>query len=220
MLDDDEQWKPIIIESDGTIYDYTGYYQISNYGRVRSLSRIDARGHTRNGKIMRITPGKRGYAQIQLCKDGEKVKFYIHRLVATMFIPNPDNLPCVNHKDENKTNNNVENLEWCTQEYNVKYGTSRKRTAEKLVGKPLSDEHKQRISEMKKGKKNQEISGHKHYKAKKVICLETKQIFNTVKEAETWCGKGCVSNCCKGKQKTSAGYHWMYLEDYEKNIIN
>ena len=115
----EEVWKPIIIEKKGVIYNFTGLYEISNLGRVRSLN------HNNTGKIkiMKNQKDSRDYFQVGLSKDGERNFFLVHRLVATMFIDNPNELPQVNHKDEDKTNNHVENLEWCTQEYNNSYGT-------------------------------------------------------------------------------------------------
>ena len=109
-----EEWKDI--------KGYEGIYQISNKGRVKSLN------YRHTGKEGILSLNKRnGYFFIWLYKKGEKRKpFDIHRLVAEHFILNPDNLPVVNHKDENKLNNNVENLEWCTQEYNVNYSHNKK----------------------------------------------------------------------------------------------
>ena len=119
-----EEWKDII--------GYEGIYQISNKGRVKSLNRIDSRGHKVNEKILR--PGKRNnYLHVRLCKDGKFKDYKIHRLVAQAFLPNPDNLPVVNHKDENKLNNNVENLEWCTQKYNVNYSGTAGRPGKKII---------------------------------------------------------------------------------------
>lgn len=99
-----EQW--INIEN------FEGLYQISDKGRVRNVK-------TDRILIPKIT--KRGYKTITLSKDGIKYFFQIHRLVAKAFIPNPNNYPCVNHKDENGENNNVDNLEWCTHKYNTNY---------------------------------------------------------------------------------------------------
>lgn len=98
------------------IKDYEGLYQISNYGRVKSLSN----SQKRKEKILKPEI-RTGYYSINLCKNGNQKNTRIHRLVAEAFIPNPDNLLCVNHKDENKLNNKVENLEWCTHLYNYHY---------------------------------------------------------------------------------------------------
>ena len=99
------------------IKDYEGLYQISNYGRVKSLGN----SQKRKEKILKPEYSNKDYACVHLRKDGKNKKYRIHRLVAEAFMPNPDNLPCVNHKDENKLNNKVENLEWCTHLYNCHY---------------------------------------------------------------------------------------------------
>ena len=111
-----EEWRPI----EG----YEGLYEVSSYGRVRSLDRfiVDSLGHKRfyKGKVLSPIKDKNGYLSVKL-QEGNKHN--IHRLVAQEFIENPDNLPQVNHKDENKSNNRVDNLEWCDQAYNNLYGT-------------------------------------------------------------------------------------------------
>ena len=91
---------------------YEGKYQISNLGKVKSL--------IGNSKILKPEI-RAGYYSIQLCKNGKCTHKRIHRLVAEAFIPNPNNLPMINHKDENKLNNNVDNLEWCDNTYNSQY---------------------------------------------------------------------------------------------------
>lgn len=100
---------------------YEGLYQISNTGKVKSLKR---KYKTKKCDEIIKSPSlaSRGYFRLPLCKEGKVKYFYIHRLVAQAFIPNPENLPQVNHKDENKLNNNVTNLEWCTHTYNMNYG--------------------------------------------------------------------------------------------------
>lgn len=100
------------------IQGYENKYQVSNQGRVRALH---YRG-TNNIKLVYIKRRK-GYCQVSLWKNSSRKMFLVHRLVAQAFIPNPKNLPQVNHKDENKCNNCVNNLEWCDQAYNNKYGT-------------------------------------------------------------------------------------------------
>lgn len=116
---------------------YEGYYQVSNFGRVKSLTRTvkSNKGDnypyaTLSEKIRKPSEGK--YLQIILCKDGKTKKHLIHRLVAQAFIPNPNNLPCVNHKDENPRNNHVENLEWCTYQYNNQYNNRVERCRHKI----------------------------------------------------------------------------------------
>ena len=91
-----------------------GLYQVSNLGRVKSLGN----SKTRKEKILKPEI-RTGYYSVNLCKSGKRKKHRVHRLVAQAFIENPKNLPVINHIDENKLNNCVENLEWCTHEYNM-----------------------------------------------------------------------------------------------------
>ena len=95
---------------------YEGIYQVSNLGNVRSFK------YSIEGKLLKRGLDKDGYYQYILCKNGKKKSVREHKLVAEAFIPNPSNYICVNHRDENKTNNNVKNLEWCSVAYNNSYG--------------------------------------------------------------------------------------------------
>ena len=114
-----EEWKDI----EG----YEGLYQVSNEGRVKSLQREivykDGRKKVLEEKILHSFLSDLGYYHVMLSKDGVSRRYKVHRLVAKAFIPNPNNFPIINHKDENPKNNVVDNLEWCTQGYNVRYGT-------------------------------------------------------------------------------------------------
>ena len=101
-----EEWK--------AIPGYEGLYEVSNKGNVRNV---------RRNTLLRLTKTNKGYIQVGLSKNGILTVLKVHRLVAQAFLPNPDNLPMINHKDEDKTNNRVENLEWCTAKYNNTYGT-------------------------------------------------------------------------------------------------
>lgn len=127
---ENEEWKDI--------KGFEGLYEVSNFGRVKSKERIDE--YVSNGEVMHrrrreviLFPKlmNTGYLQVNLYKNGKYVCARVHRLVADAFLPNPDNLPVVNHKDEDKTNNIYSNLEWCTIEYNNNYGTHQKRAKEK-----------------------------------------------------------------------------------------
>lgn len=108
---------------------YEGLYQVSNLGNVKSL--VNNKGVSRE-KILKLEICSDGYKRVMLCKNKTKKRFKIHRLVAQSFIENPNNYPCVNHKDENKQNNVVENLEWCTAKFNCNYGTRNERISESL----------------------------------------------------------------------------------------
>ena len=139
---DQELWKPII-----------GYeeYEVSNKGRIKRLAyyKTVCKGSKQfcEERILKPQMRKFGYQAVTLSHNSKVKSFLIHRLVATAFIPNPKNLPQVNHKDENPSNNNANNLEWCTQEYNSNYGTSKFRIAEKLkngiMSKPVEQYNKQ-----------------------------------------------------------------------------
>lgn len=119
-----EEWRDI--------KGYEGLYQVSNEGRIKSLERI-IQGCSKGGYFDKLLPEKimkqqcNKYVTVMLCKQGVTKRLLVHRLVAEAFIPNTNNLPQVNHKDECKTNNTIENLEWCTKEYNNNYGTKNDR---------------------------------------------------------------------------------------------
>lgn len=113
-----------------SISGYEGLYQVSNMGNIKSLDRENNIGKHVTSKILKQTQTKDGYMRVQLSKSGITKSFRVHRLVAQAFTPNLDNLPQVNHKDENKENNCVDNLEWCTAEYNTNYGTRNERAFE------------------------------------------------------------------------------------------
>lgn len=111
-----EEWRDI--------KGYEGLYQVSNLGRVKSLR---DKNNKKRELILKPKIMRNGYLKVDLCKNGKQKTFTVHRLVATVFISNPKNFPTVNHKDENKLNNNVSNLEWCTVLYNNCYGTRLKK---------------------------------------------------------------------------------------------
>lgn len=116
---------------------YENYYQVSNLGNIKSKDRLievddyinhhaTCRGfsYVMPGKIMKQRITQFGYKAVSLVNaEGKQKGFMVHRLVAEAFLPNPNNFPFINHKDENKQNNFVDNLEWCTAEYNINYGT-------------------------------------------------------------------------------------------------
>jgi hypothetical protein len=129
MENTSEIWKPI--------KDYEGLYEVSNMGRVRSLNHyvIDKQNAKRffKGKVLRIYQNEYGYCFVRLVNNSGVKNIRVHRLVAEAFIPNPDNLPEVNHKSEIKTQNNVENLEWCDHKYNMAYSHNSGKIPKKIV---------------------------------------------------------------------------------------
>jgi len=109
------------------IKNYEGLYQVSNLGNVKVLDRIVNSAIKNNNKVKRLGKtlkqyNKQGYMQVVLTYNKIRKYCNVHRLVAEAFIPNPNNLPQVNHIDENPLNNRVDNLEWCTAKYNCNYG--------------------------------------------------------------------------------------------------
>lgn len=122
-----EIWRPI--------KGYEGLFEISNYGRVKSLGRwiIYNNGYKHYYKeyVMKLHLSSRGYLRVCLQYMKHKESCLVHRLVAEAFIPNPNNLPQVNHIDEDKTNNRVENLEWCDSSYNINYGCRNEKVSDK-----------------------------------------------------------------------------------------
>ena len=115
-MSESEVWKDIT--------GYEGLYMISDKGNVYSVDRKDSMGRKWGGRTLKPRYDKDGYNEVVLCKNGMMYYKRLHRLVAEAFIPNPNGLPQVNHKDEVKDNNHVENLEWCTRKYNVNFGTA------------------------------------------------------------------------------------------------
>ena len=114
---------------------YEGLYKVSNKGNVFSVMRVSSQGKKCGGLTLKPRNVGYGYLQVSLYKNGKMKQKFIHRLVAEAFIPNPENLPQINHIDEVKTNNELSNLEWCTREYNNNYGTRIERFTQALSKK-------------------------------------------------------------------------------------
>lgn len=172
---------------------YEGLYQVSNLGRVKSLGN----NKTRKEKILKGIKERGDYLKVILCKEGNRKHFKVHRLVASAFIPNYNNLPQVNHKDEDKNNNRVDNLEWCDCKYNINYGSHNKRMI-KANSIPI-------IQFSKTG--------------------EFIHKWDSAREAEKELGidKGNICSCLKGRYKTAGNYKWEYADDYERipfNVFN
>ena len=184
-----EEWKDI----EG----YEGMYQISSYGRIKSIPRRTANGKCKYERILKQQTDKRGVKRIGLHNNYKKKTFQVHRLVAEAFISNPNNLPDINHKDENPSNNKIDNLEWCNKEYNNNYGSRNKK-----------------ISEAHKGTNN--------YNCVKVKCVTTNEIFDCMTEAANKynISQAHITHCCQGKRE-HAGKHpvtheklkWAYMPE-------
>lgn len=138
-----EEWKDIL--------GYEGYYQVSNLGQIRSIAHYQGKWgkvyKRRNPHILRQTPTKDGYLAVMLSYFGKDKRILVHRIVAQNWIPNPEQKPCINHKDENKMNNAANNLEWCTPKYNINYGHARLKMSRSMtncssVSKPIMAVHK------------------------------------------------------------------------------
>ena len=159
-----EEWKDI--------KGYEGLYQVSSLGRVKN---------SKDYIKKTLINYKTGYCFIKLSNKSKEKSFYLHRLVAQTFIPNPDNLPCVNHKNEDKTDNRVENLEWCTYQYNNRYSAYRLGRKGKTVYQYTID--------------GQLIVSHIS------VSEAAKKLGFKISH---------ICNCCNGKIESAYGYKWSY----------
>jgi hypothetical protein len=171
-----ETWKPV--------YGYEDSYEVSDRGNVRSIAKEIpcglGRNHTRSGRILKQGTNPNGYRYVNLSKDGKVYSARVHRLVAEEFLDNPYNLPCVNHKDENKSNNNVGNLERCTFSYNNTYNDKQLCRASKVSQFTLDGEFiKTYLSQAE---------------AERLLGLK----------------RSNISACCRNKIKSCSGYVWKY----------
>lgn len=167
-----EEWRPV--------KGYEGLYAVSSLGRVRSLERGTTWHDVHVLKQWRLN-GE--YRQVRLCAGGKFKSYSVHRLVAQAFLPNPDNLPCVNHKDEDPSNNAACNLEWCDYKYNNNYGNAIRKRAEKC-NKPV--EQYTLDGRLVKRWSSLTEAGNNGYCLSKVCC------------------------CCRGVRSSHRGYIWRY----------
>ena len=172
----EEEWKDI----EG----YEGLYQVSNFGRVKSLNYH----RQKIERLMALSPYPHGYLKVHLFKDGKGKRFFVHRLVAQAFIPNPKNLATVNHKDENPSNNVVTNLEWLSNADNLRYGEHYARLSKILTNNPK--------------------------KCKQVFCFTKEGEFvakyPSLHEAsrQTKITLSNICMCCQGKRDLAGGFKW------------
>ena len=175
---------------------YEGIYEVSNLGRVRSLDRMveysDGTKRLHRGRVLKAAADKDGYDRVILSTPSGHKNRLVHRLVAQAFIPNTEHLPEVNHKDENKRNNVVSNLEWCTDKYNVNYGTGLKRRADTQRNDP--DQSKPVIQYTKDGQK----------------VAEYPSIGEAVRQ--TGMKKDTISRSCRGLQRYCHKYYFRFKD--------
>lgn len=174
-----EIWKDVI--------GYEEQYQVSNLGNIRSKNRtiVDCLGRRRTLKShkIRIQTSKIGYKQVLLHKDGKMKTHLVHRLVAEAFIPKTEeNKNEINHKDENKSNNTVDNLEWCDHKYNINFGTRTEKTSKKVY---QYTKDKKKIDEYQSAWEIHRQLGY---------------------------DQASICRACNGTQKTAYGYIWSYKE--------
>lgn len=172
---------------------YEGLYQISTCGRVKSLQRdiISKKGQKFQVEEKIIKPIYRSrnqnYAAVHLCRNSNTKTVSVHRLVAKAFIPNPSNLPFINHKDENPRNNTIENIEWCSVQYNNNYGLA----------------NAKRSASLKNGAKSKKVNQY---------TLDGKQfaVYPSTMEAKRQTGILHIVDVCNGKREKAGGYIWKY----------
>lgn len=179
-----EIWKDVV--------GYEGLYQVSNIGRVRSIN-FKGSGCTR---IRKQDISNNGYARVDLWKDRNGKHFLVHRLVASAFIPNDNNLPEVNHKNECQLDNRVENLEWCDRRYNLCYGTRVRKVLDAYKRIGFSKAEKAVLQFTKQGE------------------LVAEYISASEASRKTGISQGHISSCCLGRKgrRSIGGYIWKYKQ--------
>lgn len=178
-----EIWKDVV--------GYEGYYKVSNKGNVYSVERKDSMGRKWGGRTLKPIYDNYGYLVVSLHKNGKQKVKKIHRLITEAFIPNPNNYPDVNHRDEEKDNNELSNLEWCDKGYNNNHGTRNERAIKKLS------------------------------KRVRAVNVETGEVvtFNSTREAgRKGYHQGSVAAASRGDYNTGGGnlyrgYEWYYQEE-------
>ena len=184
---------PFDFEKFKDIDNYEGLYQISNYGRVFSV---------KSNKFLKPFKNQDNYLQVQLYKDGKSKLYLVHRLVAQAFLPNPLHLPEVNHKSEIKTENFVENLEWCDRSYNCNYGTRTQRAVRKTSQHPNWIAYHEKCGKPKKTVLQFTLNG------------EFVAEYPSTREAsrQTKIDQSSISKCCNRKEhyNSAGGFLWKY----------
>ena len=168
-----EAWKSVV--------GYEGLYEVSENGNIRKF---------KTHRQLRHCVHKTGYESVVLYKNGQPKRTLVHRIVASAFLDNPNGYKYVNHKDETRGNNSASNLEWCSREYNMKYGTVRKRISDKR--------------------------GHGARKKRRVAQIDSGNvvaIWDSIASAArgTHTARTLIFECCNGVHKTANGYTWVYI---------
>lgn len=170
------------------------FYEVSSEGIVRSIDRfVKSKGNGKRlakGKILKQTEDKDGYLCICIHDKDKQFPYFVHRLVAETFIPNPENKPCVDHINGDNQNNRVENLRWCTVEENNTFEIARKRKSEAAFNR--ADNKKKIIQYTLDGKYIEEF--------------DSSMDIQRIKGFD----RSSISRCCLGRQKTSYGYIWRH----------
>jgi hypothetical protein len=170
---------------------YEGLYKVSSQGQVKSLDKYVGNGYGGikhfDEKILKPHLLRQGYYRVDLCKDGKVKHHYVHKLVADAFVKNPNSLPVINHKDENKLNNNAANLERCDMKYNINYGTARERRAQK-----------NRIPVFQVSLDGMfDVAWDSASSAAKTLSI----------------AHANISSCCKGRHEIIGGFNWEYCKE-------
>jgi hypothetical protein len=174
---------------------FEGLYQVSSYGRVRSFDRYDRMGRVKRGTILAPCDNSRGYKYVCLCKDGSKKHEYIHRLVAMHFLINDRNCSQINHKDENKSNNNLSNLEWCTPSENINYGNAIHKIKTNRNHASIGVKFRKKVSQFDR-------------------CGLLIALWPSITAAAKalGCSDSAIVIACKNKRRTALGYVWRYAQ--------
>jgi len=166
---------------------HEGAYVVSNLGNVVRLAYVNRKGARIPERTIKLKTNNRGYWQVRLYRDGECENWLLHRLVAFAFIPNPERLPQVNHKDEDKNNNMAVNLEWCTNIYNRHYGTGLERSISNHDYDEIARKNRKYVAQI--GKNNQVIAvWHGLIAAAEAVGGSKDAIRNSIKRGHKSCG--------------------------------
>lgn len=173
-----EIWKPII--------GYEKQYEASTHGKIRSIPR---NGTVKGKKLLSLNLKKSGYVDVTLTKDGKHTTFHVHQIIAKTFIDNPENKPQVNHKNGDKTDNRVKNLEWVTSRENIRHKFDTLGCKATRCG------------------------------MKPVMCVETGEVFDAIKSAERKYGKsfGAIQRVANLERRTAYGLHWVFVDNVARN---